>query len=152
MTARQAALAALAALVETEFDRVYIYPDDYETTPGQPELPFVVVEELPGARDEHPLDRAAVDHWTAAVYAITSWGEHPAPSDADAVAKVAAIAARDTLVQLVRSDVTLQRTAVIGQDADAAFTSTITPLQYNQKPAFGVFMALPVVTEADELD
>jgi hypothetical protein len=146
VTARETTLEALATLLEDVFDRVYVYPTDYAAMASKPELPFVVVEEVPGSRDGHKLSGVGFDKWTAAVYVITSWGELLPTSAADAAGKALAIAARDALVDLVRDNHTLTNTAVIGHDGPHEFESMITPMAWNAQPAYGAALILPLIT------
>ena len=81
---RLTVLRALETVLETEFDRVYVYPDDYSTVIYNSvtellTLPALALEELPASENNTIIQAADwVDvQWTISLYGYMAAGEMP---------------------------------------------------------------------------
>jgi len=145
---RLTVLQALQTILETEFSRVYVYPDDYSDIADEPTLPFFALEELPASENNTVVLAADwIDtEWTISLYCYMAEGEMPTPGADDAAAKALAYTARDTIRGLLEANLNLTGTAKQIGDDRRTYTDMVVPLQWNQRPYMGAYFEIPVLS------
>lgn len=147
---RLTVLQSFQTILEAEFDRVYVYPDEYASVGNDPVMPFFVFEELP-ANENNTIavgdfaDLLGVE-WTVSIYGYMALGELKSPGVDDAAAKALCYTARDTIRTLLEANLRPSGTlATIGDDR-RFFTDFIVPLQWNQDTYLGIYFEIPVTS------
>ena len=147
---RLTVLQALQTILETQFDRVYIYPDEYSTINNDPALPFFVLEELPATENNTVSVGSFADlvgiEWTVSLYGYAAVGEFPSPGHDDATAKALTYGYRDTIRTLLQAN--LWPSGVISTLGDdrRLYTDFIVRLQWNEQPYLGLYFEIPVTS------
>ena len=147
---RLTVLQSLQTILETEFDRVYIYPDEYSDIENDPTLPIFVLEELPANENNTiPIggfaDLLGIE-WVVSLYGYVALGEFPAPGDEDAAAKELAYTARDTIRTLLQANLTPTGALAPIGDERRLYTDFIVRLQWNEQPYLGLYFEIPVTS------
>jgi len=148
-TNRLPARENLRTLLSGDFSRIYLYPEENDDIPKNPKVPFLILDEVAGTREAGLMDASNefLDFWKIGLYFYGSYGEHAVPSDEDAAAKVAAMAARDTIIDILISDYTLDGGVLDMGTEESVFEMVVTPLQWRGvTPAYGVYFEIPVLT------
>ena len=147
---RLTVLQSLQTILETEFSRVYVYPDEYGNMADEPAVPYFAIEELP-AKENNTMpvggfaDLLGIE-WTIALYGYMAVDEMPAPGADDAAAKALAYTARDTIRTLLQANTKLSGTLAIMGDDRRMYTDMVVPLQWNQRPYYGLYFEIPVIS------
>ena len=146
---RLTVLQALQTILETQFDRVYVYPDDLTTSfPIEPALPFLSIEEIPAADNATRIKAADwidVD-WFVSIFGFVYKGVVAMNTPEDVAAKALAYPQRDKVKALLNANTTLGgTTSPIGRD-DIAYNEDITPVPWAGVGYYGFFFSIPVTS------
>jgi len=144
---RLAVLQALQTILETEFDRVYVYPDDFSGTFIEaPTLPFIVLEELPAVDNVTRVMAADwIDtDWHISIMGFTSKGPVAWNTVEDTVAKAAAYPGRDAVRTLLEANTTISGTVVRMGDDQHTYVEFVTPIPWNGDAYYGYYFGVPV--------
>ena len=115
-----AVLQALQAILQTEFDRVYVYPDDFDTMPDVPDLPFHIIQQNPTAINITRMEAIGFypAAWEIDILSYLSAGLLAPPSTDDAAYKALARATMETIRDLLRDNQHLSGTIYQMGDGD----------------------------------
>ena len=145
---RLTVLQALQTILETQFARVYVYPDDLEDDfIEKPDLPFIVLEELPAVDNVTRVQAAdwIETEWYISIMEYTSKGAVAWNTAEDVAAKAAAYTARDTTRTLLEANMTLSGTILRIGDEQHSYVEFVTPIPWNGDPYYGCYFGIPVL-------
>ena len=145
---RLTVLQALQTILETQFTRVYVYPDDLTTWIDRPTLPFITLEEIPAVDNNTQIWAADwIDvSWFISVCGYTYKGEVAWATAKDTVAKATAFAGRDTVRTLLEANTTLGGTTKPIGTENITYTDFLTPLPWNGEAYYGWYFSIPVTS------
>ena len=126
--------------------RVYIYPDDYESTPEEPTLPFVVVRMAYGPAENVPHGLSSALRQAALVIEVyTAEETMPVPSSEHATSELKKRQWWKVITEWLLDDRTLTDTVVMIGNDTIFFTDERVYLQWNQNEYDGLYVTIPFV-------
>lgn len=153
---RLTVLQAFQTALLNDFERVYIYPDDFEGNElFYPELPFVLLEETPARQNvtRWYANGLFLTHSEIGVTAFTFRGETQPPGGNDLEAKALTYPARDLIKARAIADPTWGGAVKIVGEENRTFYHYLLPLVWKGgrdkelTPHFGCAFDFPVAYE-----
>ena len=147
LEAVQTSIKALSpASPATSTSRVYIYPDDYETAPKVPSLPFVIVRMAYGPAENIPHGLSSALRQAALVIEVyTAEDIMPVPSSEHAASELKKRQWWKAITEWLIDDRTLTGTVVVIGNDTTFFTDERVYLQWNQNEYDGLYVIIPFV-------
>ena len=149
---RLTVLQSFQTLLQTQFERVYVYPDDFASSfIVEPTVPFTIVEAVPAIDNETKIYAADwIDKdWFVSIFRyVYKYGDDPPTwfTEEDVTAKTLALADLATIETLLEANTTLSGLSKpIGND-NFAFQSDIYPLAWNKQAYYGPYFLIPVTS------
>ena len=145
---RLTVLQALQTILETEFDSVYVYPDDLEDDFIEvPELPFIAIEELPAVDNVTRVQAAdwIETAWYISMVGYVYKGAVAWNTEKDVAAKALAYPMRDTIRTLLEANMTIGGTILRIGDEQHSYVEFVTPIPWNGDPYYGCYFGIPVL-------
>ena len=147
---RLTVLQSLQTILETEFDRVYVYPDEFDDVENDPQMPFFALEELPASENNTIAVGGFADllgiEWTVSLYGYVAICESEAPGDEDAAGKTLAYVARDTIRTLLQANMTPGGALAQFGDERRFYTDAIVRIQWGKQIYIGLYFEIPVTS------
>ena len=125
---------------------VYVYPDDYESTPDEPTLPFVIIRMAYGPAENVPHGLSSVLRQASLVIEVyTAEDIVPVPSSEHADSELKKRQWWKVITEWLLDDRTFTGTVdVIGNEA-IFFTDERVYLQWNQNEYDGLYVTIPFI-------
>ena len=126
--------------------RVYVYPDDYESTPDEPSLPFVIVRLAYGPQENVPHGLSSVLRQASLIIEVyTAEETMPVPSSEHAASELKKRQWWKAITEWLLDDRTLSGTVVVIGNDTTFFTDERVYLQWRNKEYDGLYVIIPFI-------